>query len=75
MMPSIEMAVTDMVDELFDKADALTSDPYIRDAVARIVIRQAVHRSVEVMGIGVYELAEHLDTMADVIKDKKYRPL
>jgi len=72
MSPSIETAVANMVDELFERAAALTSDPYIREAVAKIVVRQTVHRSVEVMGISVFDLADHLDTMAEVIKDPHY---
>lgn len=72
MTPSIEQAVSDMVDELFERAAALTSDPYIREAVAKIIVRQTVHRSVEVMDLNVHDLADHLDTMRDVIKDRNY---
>lgn len=72
MTTAVETTVETMVDDLFARAADLSADPYIREALAKLIVRQTVHRAVEVLDINVHDLADHLDTMADVIKDQNY---
>lgn len=61
-----------LVDETINRVSGLADDPYLREALAKIVIRQTIHRVIEQLGISTYDVAEHLDTMRDVISADGY---
>lgn len=61
-----------LVDETINRVSGLADDPYLREALAKIVIRQTIHRVIERLGISTYDVAEHLDTMRDVISADGY---
>jgi len=68
---TIETQVGAEVEGVVARLHALSGDPYFRDAIAKIVIRDLCWAFVEEDGMNVLhdELADHLEMMAGLLRD------
>lgn len=69
---NVDRIAVRLVDEMVNRVSPLADDPYIREALAKIVVRQTVHRVIERLGINAHDLADHLETMREVITEPGY---
>ena len=65
----IEEEVQAAVDVFIGSLAALSQEPYIKDGIAKMAVRDVTWGLVHRLGISQYDLEEDLRGMADVVKD------
>lgn len=67
-MKTLEDRVERLEADFMGKIAALTEEPYLLEALMRLVIRNLCHDFVN-LGVLGSEVADHLDAIADVMRD------
>lgn len=69
-MKTLDEQVDDLVDHMTDQFVGLSEDPYFREAIMKAAIRRICHQAHQKLEVSAYDIADHLDVMAEVMRDE-----